>query len=146
MNDAGVFTFDSFLKSNPGKNLNSFDYVHAIFNINNLPIDLACCFMRLVYPEFKVVNGLAFLSEQFDFDLYKQYLSDGKDERDCQKWLNLIEVTGVFSGVEISIALELAKALAELWNLKLEKELVKGCGTSRVIFDSVMGEVFITID
>lgn len=140
------FTLNSFLNANSDKKLDSVDYIHAIFHLNGLPIDFVLCVTQLTSPDFKVVDGAFFLAEQFDMDEYKTHLSEGRSERECQTWMNLIELTGVFDTPEAEKVLKLAHIIMEAWNIKLANELVRATGEARVIHDKDTEEVFITID
>jgi len=141
-----LFSLKEFLLANQPKKLSEIDYIHALYKLIDLPIDLLFCFIKLLMPEFKVVDGLVFLSESFDSNTYKTYLSEDKSNSETQLWINLIEITGVFEEIDEDDAIRLANAIADMWNLKLESNVVSGLGNARVIHDKEEGEVFVTID
>lgn len=143
-NENNLFSLEDFLAANQAKKLGSLDYLHAIFKLAGLPIDLVFCFIKLLAPKFKVVNGLVFLSETFDVDIYNRYISDGESE--IQLWINLVEVTGVFEEIEEHDAIRLADEIVKIWNLKLVSDDIHGIGRARVIHNKEDGEVFVTID
>lgn len=141
-----LFSLKDFLTANPEKSLCAIDYLHALFKLTDLPIDLAFCFIKLLMPEFKIVDGLVFLSETFETDTYNRYLLEEKNKSEIQLWINLVEVTGVFDGIDEKNAIRLSKAIVDAWNLKLRNEAIQGKGSARVIHDKEEGEIFVTID
>ena len=68
-------------KFDPTNNLRSTDYLHLLFKLSNLPIDLALCFIKLLMPKFRVVDGLIFLDGTFDIHTYNEYLSKGLSKK-----------------------------------------------------------------
>ncbi len=141
-----LFSLEDFLSANPVKSLGAIDYLHALFKLADLPIDLVFCFIKLLIPEFKLIDGLVFLSESFEADTYDRYLLEGKSTSEIQLWINLVEVTGVFEGIDEQDAIRLANAIVDAWNLKLGSEAVQAAGSARVIHDKEEGEIFVTID
>ncbi len=148
INKCNLFTLEDFLLANKPKKLTEIDYVHAVYKLADLPIDLFFCFTKLLIPEIRIIEGSIFLDEYFDLDTYKLYLSEGKSSSEIQLWMNLIEITGVFEGVKENEAVRIAHTIIEAWNLKLQKAVdnEKGMGKARVIHDQENGEVFVTID
>ena len=142
--DKSLFSLDDFLAANKGQKLGAIDYLHAQFKLADLSIDLVFCFIKMLMPEFRVVDGLVFLDGSFDADTYNRFLREGKNGSEIQLWTNLFEITGVFEKIEEQEAIFLANAVARMWNLKLVDEVVQGAGKARVIDDE--GEVFVTID
>jgi len=140
------FSFSEFISANPDKNLNSIDYLHAIFKLSNLHDDLIYSFMDLFFPKFKIINNLVFLEECFDIDTYKKYQDEGKENSEIQLWINLLEITGIFENLDEESALKMSNTIAKIWNLKLEREHNDALGRARAIHDKELGEVFVTID
>lgn len=145
MDNENLFSLDEFLSVNQPKKLSEVDYLHAIFKLAGLPIDLLLCFIKLLMPEFKVFDGLVFLNTSFDLNAYKIYLLEGKSIGEIQLWINLVEITGVFEDIEEDDAVQLANAIVDIWNLQLDKDII-GLGKARVIHSKEEGEVFVTID
>jgi len=141
-----LFYLKDFLIANKHKNLSEVDYIHAIFKLAELPTDLLFCFLKLLAPDFKVVNGLVFLSESFIREDFDAFISLGKDASEIQLWLNLIEITGIFENLNEDDALQVGNSIAEIWNLKLQNEKLVAVGKARVIHEVDDGEIYITID
>jgi hypothetical protein len=142
-----VFSLSRFLAANPDKNLSSIDYLHAVFKLYELPDDFLLCMARLFSPDFIIVDGLVFLSEKFELDTYKKCLDEGKSPSEIQLWLNLIEVTGLFEGIEVENALSLAHSIETMWNQKIRShDDNEAKGVARVIYEKDDGEIFVTID
>lgn len=141
-----LFSLEDFLSQNSAKSLGEIDYIHALFKLADLPIDLVFCFIKLLMPEFKLIDGLVFLSESFETDTYNRYLLEGKSTSETQLWINLVEVTGVFEEIYEQDAIRLANTIVDMWNLKLGSESGQGAGSARLIHDKEEGEVFVTID
>jgi hypothetical protein len=144
--EKNLFSLEDFLSANSAKSLGEFDYLHALFKLADLPIDLVFCFIKLLMPEFKLIDGLVFLGEFFETDTYNRYLLEGKSTSETQLWINLVEITGVFEEIDEKDAIRLANSIVEMWNLKLCSEASQGAGSARLIHDKEEGEVFVTID
>ena len=145
-NDNEIFTLSDFLAANPGKKLGVSDYLHAVFKIGALPIDVLLSFVRFFWPAFDVVDGRIYLSESFDSAKKSEYLADGKDLNEVQLWLNLTEITGIFEDIELGDAQKIATIIAQIWNGKILSEIGNVEDSARVIFEEDEGEVFVTID
>ena len=87
-------------KFDPTHNLGSTDYLHSLFKLSDLPIDLVLCFIKLLMPKFKVVDGLIFLDETFNIHTYNKYLSEGLSKNETQYWMNILEITGILKKIE----------------------------------------------
>lgn len=145
-NNSELFNFDDYIASNPGKKLGVTDYLHAVFKMGALPIDVLLSFVRFFWPALEVVNGRIYLSESFDLAKHSEYLASGRDLDEVQLWLNLTEITGIFENVDIDDALEIASIIAQVWNEKIRSEIGSIEDFARVIFEKDEGEVFVTID
>lgn len=135
----------SFKAANFPKHFSCIDYVHAIYEINNMPADLAVCMARLYWPEFKVVNGVVYIAE-LHFERYEQDLQNSAiSSSGSQFWINLLEITGVFDNLSFDEAMEIAQAMANTWNAKLTAEFGPSAALARAISDDDTNEVFVTI-
>lgn len=141
-----LFSLSDFLKANPKKNLGVSDYLHAVFKLGSLPIDVFLSFVRFFWPKYKIIDGRLYLSDSFESTKYSEYLADNKNMDEIQFWLNLTEVTSIFEGVEFDDAKEAAVILAQIWNEKIRSEMGDIKDSARVVFEESEGEVFVTID
>lgn len=145
MGENKPFNFVAFVSANEGKSVSGFDYLHAIYTSQSLPPDFIVWMAKLYCPEFKVVNGIVFISEIFDDDRYQSLLRDGRSPTEVQFWMNLLEITGLFDDLSCSQAMVIAESLATSWNLKLSAEFGNDSALARAVHDSGTGEVFVTI-
>jgi len=145
MNDSKSFDFKSFVAANVGRHVSGFDYLHTEYKALGLATDFILYFVKLCWPDFKVVDGLVYLSEMFDPERYKTFLSEGRSSTEVQFWMNLLEITGLFDELSIDDAMLIAEALAESWNSKMSAEFDSVLTPARAIRDKETGEVFVTI-
>lgn len=141
-----LFNLADYVAANPDKKLNVTDYLHAVFKMGALPIDVLLSFVKFFWPALDVVDGRIYLSESFDSVKYSEHLANGRGLDEVQLWLNLTEITGIFEDVDINDALEIASIIAKIWNEKIRSEIGSIKDSARVIFEEDEGEVFVTID
>jgi len=139
------FSLIDFLGANPDRTVSRIDYIHAVYKIHDVPSDFIISMMELVSPTFIEIDGLAFISSQFNKDEYQKMLSEGHTVNAAQFWLNLLEISGLFEDVETETCLELGQVLCEAWNLKLLAKFPNTCELARVIHDHETNEVFIVV-
>ncbi|NQY51853.1 MAG: hypothetical protein HRT91_04115 [Piscirickettsiaceae bacterium] len=98
-NNKKLFSLEDFLnaynKFDPTNNLGSTDYIYALFKLSNLPIDLTLCYIKLLTPKFRVVDGLIFLDETFNIHTYNEYPSKGLSKNEIQYWINIPAITDI---------------------------------------------------
>lgn len=145
MGDENSFDFKSFVSANTGRVVTGFDYLRAIYKADGLTADFIVYFAKLFWPDFKMVDGLTFISELFDSEHYQSLLKDGRNVNEAQFWINLLEITGLFDELSIDEAMQIAEAVAASWNSKLAVEFSDVLVPARVIRDDETGEVFVTI-
>lgn len=145
MGNENSFDFESFVSANKGRLVTGFDYLHTIYKAHGLCADFIVYFAKLFWPDFKIVDGLTFISELFDSERYQSLLKDGRNSKEAQFWMNLLEITGLFDELSIDEATQIAEAIASSWNSKLEAEYGNLSVPARVIRDDETGEVFVTI-
>lgn len=145
MGDENSFDFKSFVSANTGRVVTGFDYLHTIYKAHRLSVDFIVYFAKLFWPDFKIVDGLTFISELFDSERYQSLLKEGRNAKEAQFWMNLLEITGLFDELSIDGATQIAEAVAASWNSKLDTEFSNVSVPARVIRDDQTGEVFVTI-
>jgi len=141
-----VFSYEEFVKANAEKRVGELEYIHGIFKLANLPLDIVFALASLFSPKLDIEDGRLFLSERFDRDKYFQYLSEGKSKRESQLWLNLIEISGIFEDMDFDLAIQLGNLISDMWNAKIKCNGMENFGHARVIIEEEYGEVFVTID
>lgn len=146
MSSNDSFSFDSFVLVNTSAVVTGYDYLHTMYKSLGLADDFILWFIKLIWPEFKMVDGLAFVSDMFDDERYQMLLKDGHDAVQAQYWMNLLEITGLFDGLSTENATSVAETLAETWNSKLKIIGGASLNTAKVVYDDETGEVFVTID
>lgn len=139
------FDFASFVSANAGCDVSGFDYLHAVYKAQSLPADFILWFAKLFCPEFKVVDGMVFVSELFEAGRYQELLNDGRSPEEAQFWMSLLEITGLFDDLSCDEAMVIAEALVKSWNLKLNLEFGVSSMLARAIRDDDTREVFVTI-
>lgn len=137
--------FASFISANVGRGVSGFDYLHMVYKCQGLPPDFILWFAKLFWPDFKIVDGMAFISELFDVDRYKGLLNNGRSNAEAQFWMNLLEITGLFDDLSCDQAMVFGESLVKIWNLKLDLELGASSPRARAIRDDDTEEVFVTI-
>lgn len=145
MGDNKLFDFKSFVSANAERHVSSLDYLHTVYKAHELSVDFILYFTKLFWPDFKVVDGLVYLSDLFESKRYQNLLADGKKSIEAQFWLNLIEITGLFDGLSTDDAIFIAESLAASWNSKMTSEFGTLLTPARAIHDGGTGEVFVTI-
>ena len=146
MNKENLFTFKEYKSINKDKN--TIDYMSFLFYLNHIPIDLAQSFNKLYNPEFIVIDDRLYNKEIFDQEIYYKYLKEETSPDSMQYFLNLIEITELFGGQDISneTAFEIANSIVYLWNLKISDKNLDKFGKARVVYDEEYDEIFVTID
>jgi len=146
MNKENLFTFKEYKSINKDKN--TIDYMSFLFYLNHIPIDLAQSFNKLYNPEFIVIDDRLYNKEIFDQEIYYKYLKEETSPDSMQYFLNLIEITELFGGQDISneTAFEIANSIVYLWNLKISDKNLDKFGKARVAYDEEYDEIFVTID
>ena len=119
--------------------------MHTIYKAHGLAVDFILYFAKLFWPDFKVLDGLVYLSELFEPERYRNLLGEGRNSTEVQYWMNLLEVTGLFDELSTGDAMFIAEALATNWNSKMAAEFGSVMTLARAIRDDETGEVFVTI-
>jgi len=145
MSDNKSFNFKSFVLANNGRSISCFDYLHAVYKSHRLTADFIFCFAKLFWPDFKVIDGLIFISELFDEGRYRDLLNENRNSTEVQFWMNLLEITGLFDELTPDEAISFAEIISASWNSKLKYEFGTISVPARVIHDDDTGEVFVTI-
>ena len=114
--------------------------------MKEIPVEFVLCLAKLFAPTLKISDGLVFLEETFDLEEYKKHLSEGMESSEAQYWMNLVYVNGVFEDLRYEDAVELAQKICPVWNLNIENNETSGVGKARVLLDSCLEEVCLTID
>lgn len=137
-------SFANFKKVNAPKQVAGADYLSAMHKALALPDDFLLEFSRLLWPDFRNVNGSIFVEVFFDEAQYESLHAQGHSDSSVQFWAGLIEITGIFD-IALTSALEIANKLAVAWNSKLASDGGDSTRRFRVIQDESTQEVFIAI-
>lgn len=140
-----LFSFEAFRDANPGKTLGGYDYLQVISAVAELPADFIVRFSRLFSPRFILVEGNVFIDSLFDAQRYEELRRIGKSSEEAQFWMNLLEVTGLFDQLTVTQAKEVAEAIVDAWNMRLDKEFPQSMHKARFIHDQETNEVFVVI-
>lgn len=138
------FGYEGFASLNKESEVTELDYLRIIFDLADVHPDFIVSITRLLYPELKIIQGCAFPANVFSQNKFDRMLSEGRSIEDIQYWINLIEITGLFPSLSDEQAVEIANSIVTCWNYRLasyEQEV----GMARVITDSEMGEIFVSI-
>jgi hypothetical protein len=145
MSEDQAFSFQSFRAANSDSHVSGLDYVHAIYHTQKLPADFSVCMAKLYWPEFRVVDDVVYVAENFDAEHYRALVSDHASPAKKQFWMNLIEVTGLFANLSFNEACIVANALVGSWNAKLSAEFGPAHAKARMVLDEDIDEVFVTL-
>lgn len=145
MSDNKSFDFNSFVAANEGQHVTGFDYLHTLYKSHGLAADFVLYFTKLFWPDFKVIDGLVYLSEMFEPERYRSLLDEGRKSTEAQYWMNLLEITGLFDELPTDDAMFIAEALAASWNSKMIIEFGSTLMPARAIRDIETDEIFVTI-
>lgn len=140
------FSLEAFKAMTSKTNVDSTDYLHAIFQSMNLPIDILICFSKFFYPSFSIIDNRVFLSESLNLDNYNKAIKTGSSHAEVQFWSNLTEITGIFETIKLDDAEKVALIIVNTWNQKINNEYSNVKSRARVIIEKDLDEVFVTID
>ncbi|OKH87706.1 hypothetical protein [Thalassospira sp. TSL5-1] len=135
----------AYKELNSDVSFDELDYIHATFLNEKLSFDLAFCFLDLICPSFKEVDGYLFLNLIFSDENYQEHVSAGRSGKDIQVWMNLVGISDIFEGIETSEAVSIASKVAQNWNLIISDRKDLGKGWARVIVDNDEA-VYVTLD
>jgi hypothetical protein len=139
------FDFASFRAANKERNVSGLDYLHTVYESQDLPADFVLCFSKLFKLDFILLGGMAFVAELFDEARYQELLGNGQRPDQAQYWLNLLEINGLFDNLTVDQACTLAERIAKSWNLVLSNQFGVEQALARVIVGGDTDEVFVTI-
>ena len=114
--------FNNWKRLNPSPAFSFYDYLfQKISNKSGTGTDVFFAFLELLYPTFIEHEGYVFLKENFNSDYVQRLKSE---HAPVEYWMNLLTVDDYFNddedGEERSQTL--AKAMVEIWQMKLKKE------------------------
>jgi hypothetical protein len=136
--------YEDFVKANGGK-FSVLDFIHAVFAKISLPQDLTLCMSRFFSPQMVRFDGIIVAEEWFDEARYKDYRNSGMSPRQAQSWINMVEITDIFQGISFDNAKNLASLIVKLWDSQISLNFPGEEVKARMIFESDLGEVFVTI-
>jgi len=139
-----VFSIEEFKSVNT--NVNVFDYIHAVFSNENIAADLVLAIDSIFRPNFKVVNGVLFVEELYSPEKHEFLESANKSNSEISYWVNLIDLTSVFEGVDFKLVLSIAEKIKASWNTELSRSYF-GCNVQAALIEEVeLGEIYLTLE
>ncbi|MEZ2310527.1 hypothetical protein AB6809_28180 [Paraburkholderia sp. RCC_158] len=90
-------------------------------------------------------DGVVVLSEWFDENRYQRYRNDGMQRGEAQAWINMVELTGIFDGIALDKARELAVFIAQLWSDRIDQRFPGEATRANVVSGEDSDEIFVTI-
>jgi hypothetical protein len=145
MSNNETFNYSAFVSANAGQRVSGIDYIRAIYKTHQISDDFFVWMSRLIWPEIKVIDGHVFVSQLFDSDRFQSLRDSGKSMESIQYWMNLLEITGLFSEMSIQQAHEIAETIASAWNARIHASIGASHPIARVVTDSNGAEIFVTI-
>lgn len=110
------------------------DYVNYIMNLSKSPYNVIQSFKSVFFPDFEIINGMAFNISFGCRDKYASNLKKGMSESDAYYWAHVIDVGGTFLICDDD-ASEIADYICIGWNLSL-----KNINFTKVSFSKEIGE------
>ncbi|GIU52731.1 hypothetical protein TUM4438_46110 [Shewanella sairae] len=141
-----MFSKSEFMEANKDKKLNTLDYLHALFKFEDIHNDLLNSLGILFNPEFIIRDNKLFFEEVFNESKYCDFISEGRDDKEIQYWMNLIEITSIFEGMEVKEAKKFGSSIVEVWNDRIATRYSKMNVNASLIHDQITNEVFVTIN
>lgn len=125
---------------NKPNNFSAYSYVFQSMKLNGLNSDLYFCFLKLFWPEFINYKGFIVLKEMFSEEKIEDLINrDGLIEY----WMNVFLVDSYFEEDDDKPEL-FAKALVELWEIKLKKDFPTHNLEVKLICDDESGDYGLT--
>lgn len=140
-----MFSKLEFIEANKTKKTNTLDYLHALYKFESIHIDLLKSMSELFNPPFIVRDNNIFLKEVFDENKYAELITRQYSNSEISYWINLIEITSIFEGIDSQDAITFGKDIVNVWNNKIRHEYPTKNVKAKLIYDQDTEEVYITI-
>lgn len=121
-----------------------YDYLfHKVSNKSGTGTDVFFAFLELLYPTFIEHEGYIFLKENFKEDYFQRLKSENSQ---VEYWMNLLTVDSYFDDDDEweEKSRTLAKAMVEIWQMKLKKEFPHREFVVRYLEDNEVGDYGLT--
>jgi hypothetical protein len=139
MQKTALIDFDKWKNLNKGSNFSLYDYIFHIIKFKEIPSDIFFAFLEFFWPTFIVYKNFVILKEHFSEDRIEDLL---RQKENIEYWTNLLLTDSFFQDEENGEekAEFLAKALAESWQAKLQKDFPNTRFTVKCFCDSETGD------
>lgn len=139
-----MFSIEEFKSVNT--NVNVFDYIHALFSNENIAPDLVLAIDSILRPKFKEVHGVLFVEELYSPEKHESLENANKSNCEISYWVNLIDLTSVFEGVDFQVVLSIAEKMKASWNTELNRNYCRYNVQASLIKEAETGEIYLTLE
>ncbi|WP_369742319.1 hypothetical protein AB8S08_07100 [Pseudidiomarina sp. PP-1MA] len=139
-----MFSIEEFKSVNT--NVNVFDYIHALFSNENVAPDLVLAIDSIFRPKFKEVHGVLFVEELYSSDKHESLEKANKSNGEISYWVNLIDLTSVFEGVDFQVVLSIAEKIKTSWNKELNRDYCGYNAQACLIKEEESREIYLTLE
>jgi|GEM_PF-6602450 len=140
-----MFSKVDFINANKEKTLNTLDYLHALYKFENIHDDLFDGLIELMNPELEIKDNMLFIKSIFNAEKYANFVDEGLHNKDIQYWMNLIEITSIFEGINVKTAENLGKIIISILNNKITHQFSEISVKAILINEEDKNEIYITI-
>lgn len=138
-----MFSKKDFEASN--KNVNVFDYIQALFTLKKISADLISAVESIFRPKLIKIERALFIEELYSKDKHQDLTVHYAKADEVTYWMNLIELTTVFDGVDYESVLLIAKALKANWVSVLANDYRDYDAEVLLIEEKELREIYLTI-
>ena len=114
--------YTRWLNVNSEKTFTLYDYIHGVFQYENLHSDLAIAFLKLLWPDFMIRDEFVFLKEEFTSERYLETITAASEKAEIEYWMNLLNINETINCDSMEISLLFANKMSEMWSKKLFSE------------------------
>jgi hypothetical protein len=139
-----VFSIEEFKSVNT--NVNVFDYIHALYSNEKIAADLVLAIDSIFRPKFKAVHGILFVEELYSSEKHESLENANKSNSEISYWVNLIDLTSVFEGVDFKVVLSIAEKMKASWNTELNRGYSGYNVQASLIAEAEPGEIYLTLE
>ncbi|MBR9908487.1 MAG: hypothetical protein GYB30_10645 [Gammaproteobacteria bacterium] len=139
-----MFSIEEFKSVNT--NVNVFDYIHALYSNEKIAADLVLAIDSIFRPKFKAVHGILFVEELYSSEKHESLENANKSNSEISYWVNLIDLTSVFEGVDFKVVLSIAEKMKASWNTELNRGYSGYNVQASLIAEAEPGEIYLTLE
>lgn len=110
-------------KRTNGDQFSLFDYVYSVNFEKNIKVDYLYSLYKVMWPDFLCIDGMVFLSEQFDDKKYNELIKNGLSPDRIEYWINLFSIDSLFPyDSSPIICRDITQKISSLWRRKMSDD------------------------